>query len=139
MSLLEDKQKLIEEREKYSKWKGRIEGVSNNGMIGAKSFSNNSYSGHSYGESTSYLDKGRDNEKKKKTKKEETSDSEEEKKEKKKSKKVKQESSESSSEEEDKKNKKKKENEKVKKENEKEKKEETNIPTGVKLNAATSK
>ena len=137
MNLLEDKQKLIEERERYSKWKGRIEGVSNNGMVGAKSFSSNSYSGHSYGESTSYLDKGRDNEKKKKAKKEASSDSEEEKKEKKKSKKVKQESSESSSEEEDKKNKKKKE----KKENEKEKKEESHTSTGKvnKLNVAASK
>jgi hypothetical protein len=98
---LEDKQKLLEEREKYSKWKGRIEGVSNNGRMGG--VSSQSYNNYSdYGQSSSYLDRGND---KKISTKDESSDSSSEddkkkKKDKKVTKKVKKESSSSSSEDE---------------------------------------
>lgn len=38
VELLEDRQKLKEERENYSKWKNRIEGVSSSGKMGSTSY-----------------------------------------------------------------------------------------------------
>lgn len=103
VSLLEDRNKLKEEREKYSKWKNRIEGVSNNGRVGAVSSSDYTGNSSSYGGSVSYLDKGsssydrKEKEKKKPVKEESSSsESEDEKKDKKKKKPAKKEESDSS-------------------------------------------
>ena len=75
VSLIDDPEKLKEERKKYSKWKGRIEGVG--GGVSSSSYSSGSYGsvgGGSYGATSSeyYSSKSKNN------KKEESSDSEEE-------------------------------------------------------------
>jgi len=44
LSLLDNKSKIIEEREKFSKYKGRIEAVSSDGRFGSSSSSFNNYS-----------------------------------------------------------------------------------------------
>lgn len=99
IELIEDREKLKEERERYSKWKSRIEGVSSSGVMSSVSSSNYN-SKPFYTGSVSYLDKQEKKESTNKKKKEESSsDSEEDdKKNKKKAKKKK----ESSSEEEEK-------------------------------------
>lgn len=109
VDLLENKNKLKEERDKYSKWKSRIEGVSSSGKMGATSytsyssdnFSNSNYSNTYSGEinkkrdipylSSSSSEDEKEKKKKKRNKKinnfsdeEKTSSSEEEKKKKKK-------------------------------------------------------
>ena len=73
--MIDDPEKLKEERKKYSKWKGRIEGVG--GGVSSSSYSSSSYGsvgGGSYGATSSeyYSSKPKNN------KKEESSDSEEE-------------------------------------------------------------
>jgi hypothetical protein len=102
LSLLEDKEKLKDERKNFARWKARIEGVSNSGKITSVGSNDigNSVSKGTYA-SSSYLDKPSDNKSKKKPVKEESSSSEsEEEKPKKKSKKTKKLESESESEEE---------------------------------------
>lgn len=50
---MEDKNKLLEERSNYSKWKGRIEGVSSSGQMGSVSSSN--FNPYSSASSSSYV------------------------------------------------------------------------------------
>ena len=105
MKLLEDRDKLMEERKNYSQWRSRIEGVGSNGIVSSVSSGGyGSYSG-TYGATSSdnyygssYNDYNyNDNKKKKKKKKESDSESssedddEDEKKKKKKKKKSKKE------------------------------------------------
>ena len=80
LKLLEDRDKLMEERKNYSQWRSRIEGVGSNGVVSSEGYG--SYSG-TYGAtssdnyySSSYNDYNYNNDSKKKKKKKKESDSE---------------------------------------------------------------
>ena len=82
MSLIENPQKLKEERKKYAGWKDRIQGVGRGG-VSSSDYSSGSYGsvgGGKYGATSSeYYDDGNDSPKNKNNeKKDESSDSDEE-------------------------------------------------------------
>jgi hypothetical protein len=82
LKLLEDRDKLMEERKNYSQWRSRIEGVGSDGTISSISNTGfSSYGGGAYGatssdnyNTSSYDDYNNYNKKKKKKKKKESDD-----------------------------------------------------------------
>ena len=91
LKLLEDKDKLMEERKNYSKWRTRIEGVGNNGKVNSVSNTNfgnvGSYGGLSSDNYNGYSNYNYNDDKKKDKSSDSESDSDSEKEKKKKKKK----------------------------------------------------